>query len=103
MLAKDAGDRRAVAGRVLTYCHDFLHNVGADEDGDEIDMAMLAITDPEEVWRYVRPLHIDLVPASGSMLAIFSCDCDWETEHGLAIVYRDGTELIRFGPEGLEP
>lgn len=100
LLAKDSEARHAVSPEVLAYCHTFLEKVGAADDGEPLDLAMLAITDPKDIWRFVRPRYILLALENTPTTASFECDCDWEQEHGLSIEYRNGDELIRVGAQG---
>jgi len=68
--------------------------------GDEAPQ--LAIERPEDVWQ-----HVDL----GGVLAVsrdygsgrdvfvsLECNCAWEVEHGLQLVFKNGREISKVGP-----
>ena len=66
---------------------------------------------PSAIWRFVRPSHLVLTrddsdlpepsapqrSADGPIYVTLTCRCDWEIEHGLGLVWRDGTELVASG------
>ncbi|HLL03963.1 MAG TPA: hypothetical protein VK539_25480 [Myxococcaceae bacterium] len=61
----------------------------------------LKIGSPGDVWKHIQ---LDLQPAvsrrSSGDKAIYvslSCQCDWEIEHGLVLVLRNGTTVCRVG------
>lgn len=95
-LALGAADRQVVAPQVLANCHDFLEAVGAESDEDR---EMAALTDASGVWRFVdcRALQItrDETEGEPSIYIALICNCAWEQEHGLQIVYRNGNVLGR--------
>ncbi len=33
------------------------------------------------------------------MYILVVCDCDWDDEHGLQLLYRDGGDLIQVGEQ----
>ena len=103
-LALDDPARAEAAPRMLAYCHHFLSLVGADEPEDT---AMAAITDAGLIWRHVRPTGVTAQRGSGSeadtVFVTLSCDCDWEGEHALQLVYADGTRLVRVSPQDGHP
>lgn len=99
-LALGKGDRAAAAPLVLANCHDFLEAVGAETDEDQ---QMEAITDASGIWRFVdcKMLQItrDETEGKPSIYVALICDCAWEQEHGLQIVYRNGDELGRVSAQ----
>lgn len=58
----------------------------------------LKITHPSDIWGFIRPSEIivDSLMDEGFFVNI-SCECDWELEHGLQLVFKNGTELIKAG------
>lgn len=58
----------------------------------------LEITHPSDIWDFIRPSEIivDSLMGEGFFVNI-SCGCDWELEHGLQLVFKNGTKLIRAG------
>lgn len=61
----------------------------------------LTIRSPDEVWRYIEfgdvMVSRDLSGDRGIYVSI-ACRCDWEEEHGLQIVFRNGAEVNKVGP-----
>ena len=94
--------RSLAAAQILANCHDFLDAVGVNDAQSE---RMVAITDPAEIWNYVyNPiLHVLKDPRYGSppFYMFVLCDCAWEEEHGLQLVYRNGDELLRVSGQDL--
>lgn len=65
---------------------------------------------PSGIWRHVEPYMLVLarngtIPeppaeqriADGPIYVTLHCHCDWEIEHGLGLVWRDGTVLSAVG------
>jgi hypothetical protein len=89
------------APRVLANCRDYIDAVG-EEDWNR-DMA--ACRDPSEIWTFVRPkaVYLEFHEVTGSVYATIACECDWEEEHGLQLVYKDGTTLSRVSDQDGHP
>jgi hypothetical protein len=87
--------------RVLANCHDYIEAVG-EQDWNR-DMA--ACRDPAAIWQFVHPKAIYLVfhRATGRVYVTVACECDWEQEHGLQLVYRDGATLSRVSEQDGHP
>jgi hypothetical protein len=59
----------------------------------------VVIERPDDVWRHVRwPDEIGVVVDEGVAHVELECECDWEPEHGLALVFRDGERISKVGP-----
>ena len=58
----------------------------------------LKVETPSEIWTHVRAneiiIHWD---ESNDFFLCVSCDCDWEVEHGLQLVFKNGLTLVRAG------
>jgi hypothetical protein len=48
----------------------------------------------DSVWNHVRPNEIFVVSDSDVLVMVY-CTCDWEIEHGLQLVFRNGSTLSR--------
>jgi hypothetical protein len=61
----------------------------------------LTIRTPDDVWRHISfgdpTVSRDLFGDRGIYVSI-ECECDWEEEHGLQIVFRNGAEVSKVGP-----
>ncbi|MGX6603471.1 DUF6985 domain-containing protein [Micromonosporaceae bacterium Da 78-11] len=56
------------------------------------------IARPEDVWQHVRPGPEPMVERDGRVYVSVEAECDWEPEHGLQIVFRDGAVVTKVGP-----
>lgn len=77
---------------------DFLDAIGYDEADD----AMWKMTQPEEVWQFVTStgLYVSREPYEDKgMYLQLLCDCDWEQEHGLQLVYNKQGQLVRVSAQ----
>lgn len=59
----------------------------------------LNISSPADVWLHVTPTEIlvDYGENNGFFVIAF-CECTWEEEHGLQLVFNDGKKLTRAAP-----
>jgi hypothetical protein len=61
------------------------------------------LTKPEKVWEYINPTEIivtkDRYKEKEGVFIQILCDCDWEEEHGLQIILKNGNELIRVSDQ----
>ena len=56
----------------------------------------LGIKKIDEVWNFVYPSEIIVDwDEKGNFYLNVSCGCEWEEEHGLQLVFKDGLTLIR--------
>ncbi len=68
------------------------------EQGWELELAEIA--EPELVWEYVsfgREFHVDR-DVDGQVYVSVECECSWEREHGLQLVFRGGGTITKIGP-----
>lgn len=50
------------------------------------------------MWQHVRPPdHVTVSVDGGVAYADLECECDWEIEHGLNLVFRDGDRISKVG------
>jgi hypothetical protein len=82
---------------VFRYFQDTMRLL-ADEAPD------LAIAKAADVWQHVdfgETIHVhrkrgDKYVEAGVYLSV-ECSCEWEREHGLQLVFRDGIEVVKVG------
>jgi hypothetical protein len=100
-LSADAEALVEAGPRVLSNCHEFIEAVG-EEDWNR---AMATCADPGEIFQFVHPqaIYLEFHKATGSVYVTVACECDWEEEHGLQLVYRDGTTLSRVSSQDGHP
>lgn len=98
--ALDKSYRESISHLVYKNCRDFLEAIGFDEDYQD----MWDIKDEKEIWQFVHPTEISVTPHPDDEYDMFVqvlCECDWEQEHGLQLVFRQGKKLIRVsGQDG---
>lgn len=74
---------------------DFVEAVGTDE----FDFIINA---PDDVWMHVQPSEIHVLRRAYGDQKVYvsvAANCDWEEEHGLQIVYREGKQLNRVSDQ----
>jgi hypothetical protein len=80
---------------VHRYCRDMLKLWGDKAPA-------LEITKPADVWRYVQfGFEAMLSRNRGKGRDVFvslECNCDWEPEHGLQLVFKNGQTISKVGP-----
>lgn len=92
-------ERLAASPGILQNCKEFLSAVGIEEEEDQV---LWDIQDPTEIWQYVEPSHVHITrhPSADHAIYIFiACECAWEREHGLQLVFRKGQELTRISQQ----
>lgn len=93
-LKKGNADRLAISEPVHKNCREFLEAVGYEKEDD----AMREIEYPDEIWRFVQPQVVYVKRNRYDNRDIYisvECNCDWEREHGLQLVFRRGETLTR--------
>lgn len=91
-------DRNLISELAYKNCMDFLEAVGYDED----DEPLWKIKNPQEIWNFVQPAEIYVSRRSRRDEDIYVqivCECDWEQEHGLQFVFRQGKQLTRISSQ----
>lgn len=62
------------------------------------DITSLDLNNPEEIWQYVYPYSIYLGRESEEnedFYLFVYCNCSWEEEHGLQLVFTNGLDLTK--------
>lgn len=93
-LALGAADRDAAAPRVWRYYRWFTDL--CERGGYDVDWAPIAT--PAQVWAHVQPNEVMVTRGGDPSTPVhvkLSCNCAWEVEHGLQLVWRGGRELVR--------
>jgi len=88
-------DRDHAASYVFKNYREICDAVGDDEVGVVIDGAA-------DVWSYVRldEIFVSRRPYGDRKVYVqITAECEWEPEHGLQIVYREGSELTRVSQQ----
>jgi hypothetical protein len=98
--ALDAGPDVLTAAEayVVQYCQEMLARY-LDESRPNVRLEK-----PSDVWSYVqfgRNLHVSRRAhndVDDGVYASIECNCDWEPEHGMQLVLRDGRTVSKVGP-----
>ncbi|HEY8577816.1 MAG TPA: hypothetical protein VIL88_15935 [Devosia sp.] len=96
-LALTAGDRIKDTRHVYAYYKD-VHE--ATDGQDWLDEEMGVPATPEAIWSHVQPGMLGIWHGYGedeSVYVFAECNCDWDVEHGLLLVWRDGKVLNKAG------
>ncbi len=86
----------AAQGHIFQYYRDVSsRQTPTDED-------FVVIESPADVWRHIQfgiePMVERRDPDERDVYISISCNCDWEREHGLQIVLRNGAAVCKIGP-----
>ena len=68
-------------------------------DFDEVNESLTEIKSIHEIWNFIHPTEIYVTRRPYKEQDIYiaiSCGCDWEEEHGLQLVFRQGRQLTRI-------
>jgi hypothetical protein len=88
-------DRSRAAPFVYKNYRDVVEAVGADQVGIEI-------ASQADVWAHVRPSVVFVARRHRRDKRVYvqvTAECDWEAEHGLQIIYREGKNLSRVSDQ----
>lgn len=91
-------DRDAISELVHRNCMEFLAVVGFDGGNDHLRK----IKRNDEIWNFVYPTTIYLTRRhrrDQDIYVFVACECDWEQEHGLQLVFRQGKQLTRISDQ----
>lgn len=66
------------------------------------DEEFVAISSPTEIWAHIQLGDEPIVSRRGygdeGIYISLECNCDWEREHGLQIVFKGGNKVCKVGP-----
>lgn len=91
-------DRNAISDPAYKNCMDFLESVEIGQAGE----ALRQIKNKNEIWNFIQPSEIYVARRLYNDRDIYiqiTCECDWEQEHGLQLVFRQGKELTRISDQ----
>jgi hypothetical protein len=87
--------RNTYSELVYKNCTDILDELGYDT----VNPDLANLKDPNGIWRFVNPSGIYVSRRHRRDMDIYlavSCGCDWEEEHGLQLVFKQGKKLTRI-------
>lgn len=95
-LTADDEGLRAASVNAFDYFLDTVHMVR--EQGWDLELPTVAR--PESVWEFVsfgNEFRVER-DADGQVYISIECECAWEPEHGLQLVFRGGRTVSKVGP-----
>ena len=73
-----------------------------NDDWDPDDEEYIAIKAPHDVWDHIQlgdqPAVRRRAYGDKAIYVLLECNCDWEPEHGLQIVFQNGLTVNKVGP-----
>jgi len=97
-LSKKQEEKLELSEIVYNYCMEFLSAV----EYDEKSKSLREIKNKNEIWKYVYPEEIHITRRhrrDEDIYLVITCECEWEQEHGLQLVFRKGKQLIRISDQ----
>jgi hypothetical protein len=91
-LRLDKQERLKLSNIVYQNYSDFLIDIGNDRN------YKLAIQKNEDIWDFVHPCEIYVTRRrhrDKDRYVQIQCNCDWEEEHGLQLIFRQGRQITR--------
>lgn len=81
--------------------HIFRYYQDCNRNWEEGDDWFIAIESPGEIWSHIRlgtePMVTRRAYGDKGIYISLECECDWEVEHGLQIVFKNGLEVNKIG------
>jgi hypothetical protein len=94
LLSSSRETLHAASQELQKYCDD-INEFCEPEDELHVD-------NPHDLWRHVQLGKVIYVQrrryGDRKLYATIECECDWEPEHGLQIVLREGLTVTKLGP-----
>jgi hypothetical protein len=90
--------RNSISNLAYKNCMDFLNDIAFDNADDPLR----AITDKKDIWNFIHPTGIYVTRRPYKELDMYvqlACECDWEPEHGLQLIFRQGSKLTRISDQ----
>jgi hypothetical protein len=91
-------NRKSISELAYKNCIDSLEAVGFDKT----DHTFRQIKDLNKIWDYIHPTEIYVTRRpykEQDIYVLLACECDWEQEHGLQLVFRQGKKLTRISDQ----
>lgn len=97
-LTLDSSALTAATPAIFAYYRDVMNDVVTTDD----ENGAVKINGPHDVLDHVRlgdePTVSRDAHGDQHVYVSLECECDWEPEHGLQIVFRDGRTVTKVGP-----
>lgn len=95
---------RAIDQTVLRQCEEYVYRYYQDRNDDlePGEEGYTLIESAKDVWAHVRlgcePMVTRRAFGDEGIYVSVECGCDWEIEHGLQIVFKNGLRVNKIGP-----
>jgi len=103
-LSLGEADRLAASGRVCAYHREIVEQAERRGVADFLGIEPRSLKEPNDIWQFVTPTGVCVDRREDydrDVYVTVACDCTWEPEHGLQLVYRRGGQLVRVsGQDG---
>ena len=97
-LEKDELDRLNISTLVFQECDSYWESIIEPHTPEKYS----SITDAMEIWRWITPIEIYITRRpynDQDLYLIVACECDWDEEHGLQLVFRRGKQITRVSSQ----
>jgi hypothetical protein len=97
-LEKSEPERLLTSPLLFEQCMKYRNAFGADK----VDQNLWSLKDENKIWDFVSAENIIVTRSNGENEMIYlnlNCECEWDEEHGLQILYRKGQKLTRISEQ----
>lgn len=94
-LSADRSILQAAEGHIYEYYKDCTAYWEPDDD------QFVEIASPHNIWKHVllgKEAAVGRSYSGNEVYISLECNCDWEPEHGLQIVFENGLKVSKIGP-----
>lgn len=91
-------DRISISELAFRNCIDFLDVIIYDEADEQLRQ----INNHNDIWNFIHPTEIYVSKRPYKEKDIYlmvACECDWEQEHGLQLIFKQGKKLTRISEQ----
>jgi hypothetical protein len=81
--------------------HIFRYYLDCKSDSDPGEPGHVEIASAQDVWKHIQfgfEATVGRRTKDSAVYVSLECNCDWEPEHGLQLVFRDGRRVNKVGP-----
>jgi hypothetical protein len=97
-LKKSESDRLLISNLAYENCMEFLNAV----EFDDADQPLWDLKDKNQIWKFIYPKDIYVTRSHDKFEIIYlnlACECEWEQEHGLQLLFKEGEKLTRISEQ----
>ena len=97
-LEKSEYEKTLLTPLLFKHCMKYRNASGSDQ----VDQNLWKIKDENKILDFISGEHIIVTRSHGKNEMIYvnlNCECEWDKEHGLQILYRKGQKLTRISEQ----